>query len=79
MEKVPDTEEKDDFIIVSQSFEDDGREDSVQAPSRREQAVVEETETDEDNEFDLSDISAKAMSREEIIAAAEAEAFGEAR
>ncbi len=79
VEKVPDTEEKDDFIIVSQSFEDDGREDSVQAPSRREQAVAEETETDEDNEFDLSDISAKAMSREEIIAAAEAEAFGEAR
>lgn len=79
VEKVPDTEEKDDFIIVSQSFENDGREDSVQAPSRREQAVAEETETDEDNEFDLSDISAKAMSREEIIAAAEAEAFGEAR
>ena len=79
VEKVPDTEEKDDFIIVSQPFEDDGREDSVQAPSRREQAVAEETETDEDNEFDLSDISAKAMSREEIIAAAEAEAFGEAR
>ena len=29
-----------------------------------------------DNEFDLSDISAKAQSREDIIAAAEKEAFG---
>ena len=34
---------------------------------------------EDDNEFDLSDISAKAQSREEIIAAAEAAAFTEAQ
>lgn len=59
VQTVPDTEEKEDFIIVT-------HEETVQQPAPAE----EETE-----EFDLSDISNQPMSREDIIAAAEEEAF----
>lgn len=51
------------------------------AADERHEAVLEQPAEENDNqqtdEFDLSDISAKAQSREEIIAAAEKEAFKE--
>ena len=75
---VPDTEEKQDFIITQ-------REESAPAPT--EQQVVKAAEMTEkvstldieSDEFDLSDITAtpKEPSREDIIAAAEAAAFSE--
>ena len=80
---VPDTEEKDDFII-SQS----------EKPARSEQSGIfdnaghtdysERSRHSDDtdpspasDDFDLSDIKGGPMSREEIIAAAEAAAFAE--
>ena len=64
---VPDTEEKkDDFIVINESQE-----------SSNEQ--IEQLEATIDQEMDLSDVTAepKEMSREDIIAAAEAEAYEE--
>ena len=64
---VPDTEEKkDDFIVINESQE-----------SSNEQ--IEQLEATIDEEMDLSDVTAepKEMSREDIIAAAEAEAYEE--
>lgn len=106
VENVPDTEEKNDFII-SQSeeprqeekhenvfreevFEDRPRRQR-RSPMYANKAEEDEEESDEkrketppadgsgEEEFDLSDISANPAdkSREEIIAAAEAAAFGE--
>ena len=86
VENVPDTEVKDDFII-SQNTE-------TKAPEKHENVfkeevfedrvvkkvnTVETTDSQEEDEFDLSDISAqpKILSREDIIAAAEAAAFAE--
>ncbi len=79
---VPNTEPKDDFLIVEPVVEEqkhvtvfkehvysqDGNDDEVK------KSPTKETITDE---FDLSDISAnpRELSREDIIAAAEAEAF----
>ena len=64
---VPDTEEKkDDFIVINESQE-----------SSNEQ--IEQLEATIDQEMDLSDVTAepKEMSREDIIAAAEEEAYEE--
>ena len=86
VENVPDTEVKDDFII-SQNTE-------TKEPEKHENVFKEEvfedravkkvntaatTDSQEEDEFDLSDISAqpKIQSREDIIAAAEAAAFAE--
>ena len=72
VEIVPDTEEKDDFYISS------ANETKNRAPQASiDQPLRNNEEEDNDEEFDLSHISAKAMTREEIIAAAEAEAFSQ--
>ena len=73
VEIVPDTEEKDDFYISSSA-----NETKISAPQASiDQPLRNNEEEDNDEEFDLSHISAKAMTREEIIAAAEAEAFSQ--
>ena len=73
VEIVPDTEEKDDFYISSSA-----NETKISAPQASiDQPLMNNEEEDNDEEFDLSHISAKAMTREEIIAAAEAEAFSQ--
>ena len=73
VEIVPDTEEKDDFYISSSA-----NETKISAPQASiDQPLRNNEEENNDEEFDLSHISAKAMTREEIIAAAEAEAFSQ--
>lgn len=73
---VPTTEVKNDFII-SQDTEKQEAEDVVASTVTEEITTTATQESDD--EFDLSDISAepKEMSREDIIAAAEAAAFAE--
>ena len=63
---VPDTEENDDFIVV-QSESSEYSDDS-ESPENSDPAA---------DDFDLSDIKGGPMSKEEIIAAAEAAAFAE--
>mgnify|MGYP006385339449 CR=1 FL=1 len=67
---VPDTEEKDDFIITHDIPQNQTGEEQHKVPDV-------EIETEDNDEFDLSDISAtpKSQSREDIIAAAEAAAY----
>ena len=65
---VPDTEQQQNFII----------EQEKPAPSSTALPVENEPEASLGDEFDLSDISHKEKSREEIIAEAEAAAFAEA-
>ena len=65
---VPDTEQQQNFII----------EQEKPAPSSTALPVENELEASLGDEFDLSDISHKEKSREEIIAEAEAAAFAEA-
>ena len=91
VENVPSTEENNDFIIVNpeteanaeaavQTLERQKSKRDRRAPMYRQaekaQPVADKEETDAE-EFDLSDISAKEKSREDIIAAAEAAAFAE--
>lgn len=70
VQTVPDTNENDGFLIMR-------NQEPVTVP------VVEETTKPEaepqtlDEDFDLSDITARPQSREDIIAAAEAQAFAE--
>lgn len=89
VEIVPDTEVKQDFIIAQDGNEEEPEKHKTifkekvfdEHESAHDEApapVAERVEAAlEDDEFDLSDISAKEQSREEIIAAAEAEAFKE--
>ena len=77
---VPDTEEKDDFIITHDIPQNqNGEEQPKRNVNNQEKPKAPEVDIDtEDNdEFDLSDISAtpKSQSREDIIAAAEAAAY----
>ena len=81
VETVPDVETKDDFIIVSSDIEQaaaaapaEGRQPEASEPAAAKTAYEEEKD-----EFDLSDIKTtpEKMSKEDIIAAAEAAAFGE--
>ena len=77
---VPDTEEKDDFIITHDIPQNQtGEELPKRNVNNQEKPKAPEVDIDtEDNdEFDLSDISAtpKSQSREDIIAAAEAAAY----
>ena len=77
---VPDTEEKDDFIITHDIPQNQtGEEQPKRNVNNQEKPKAPEVDIDtEDNdEFDLSDISAtpKSQSREDIIAAAEAAAY----
>ena len=84
VENVPDTEVKSDFII-SQQPQEEKKHINVfheEVYEERKKVQVKEKPKDKENieeEFDLSDISAtpKQMSREDIIAAAEAAAFAE--
>ena len=77
---VPDTEEKDDFIITHDIPRNQtGEEQPKRNVNNQEKpkAPEVEIETEDNDEFDLSDISAtpKSQSREDIIAAAEAAAY----
>lgn len=77
---VPDTEEKDDFIITHDIPQNQNSEEKPKRNvNNQEQPKVPdvEIETEDNDEFDLSDISAtpKSQSREDIIAAAEAAAY----
>ena len=91
VENVPSTEVKDDFIIsqdaqtplaeekhINVFKEEVFTEKSVETVQETEVQVEVKDEKKESDEFDLSDITAqpKELSREEIIAAAEAAAFG---
>ena len=53
------------------------RSDDAPCAARSETAAAAPAAAESDDEFDLSDISAREKSREEIIAAAEAAAFAE--
>ncbi len=87
VENVPDTEVKDDFIITknAEKKEPEKHENVFKEEVFEDRKIrVEESPTVdapqvEEDEFDLSDISAqpKEQSREDIIAAAEAAAFAE--
>ena len=77
---VPDTEEKDDFIITHDIPQNQtGEEQPKRNVNNQEKPKAPEVDidTEDNNEFDLSDISAtpKSQSREDIIAAAEAAAY----
>ena len=71
---VPDTEEKEDFIITRDIPVDEA---GNTTESRRKPQVDVPAVEDDSEEFDLSDITAtpKSQSREDIIAAAEAAAY----
>lgn len=83
VESVPDTDATTDFIIPSagapepvvEKHENVFREEVFTERQSPEPAPPAEGKPAEEDEFDLSGISAKAQSREAIIAAAEAEAF----
>ena len=77
---VPDTEEKADFIISNSTDEShDVPKDNKASAKAAEMAEEVISPTVASDEFDLSDITAtpKELSREDIIAAAEAAAFSE--
>ncbi len=90
VEALPDTRESDAFIVKKGPKHADGEKhptafrervftERESAVTERHEAVMEQTADGgaaDSSEFDLSDISAKAQSREDIIAAAEREAFG---
>ncbi|HEY9551967.1 MAG TPA: ribonuclease III [Prevotella sp.] len=87
VENVPDTEAKDDFIIGSDQEDNRQKHENVfkeEVFTERQSALIDrhvaiiseaESTTNKGDEFDLSDISAKALTREEIIAEAEKAAF----
>ena len=76
VQTVPETEVKDDFIIVKET-----EKKAEPAPAKEQKKAVADKPAGEEPEdiFDLSDITAapREMTREEIIAAAEAAAFAE--
>ena len=77
---VPDTEEKDDFIITHDIPQNQNSEEKPKRNVNNQEkpkAPEVDIDTEDSNEFDLSDISAtpKSQSREDIIAAAEAAAY----
>lgn len=82
VQSVPVTEVKSDFIITKES-ETEGKQVDVFCEKAYEETSQKDTEpkveVKEEEEFDLSDISStpKEMSKEDIIAAAEAAAFEE--
>lgn len=83
VQSVPDTAADQDFIIakgkpepvVGEPVEAASVKEADTEPEPERIPTVAVAEATDDDEFDLSDISAKAQSREEIIAAAEAAAF----
>lgn len=93
VENVPDTEQKpDDFIIVQQpeqhveeneqkhvtTFKTEVFDDVPPAPKAQKKVSSPADEEVDGDEFDLSDISMKGKSREDIIAEAEAAAWADA-
>ena len=77
---VPDTEEKDDFIITHDIPQNQTSEEQPKRNVNNQEkpkAPEVDIDTEDNDEFDLSDISAtpKSQSREDIIAAAEAAAY----
>lgn len=77
---VPDTEEKDDFIITHDIPQNQNSEEKPKSNVNNQEkpkAPEVDIDTEDNDEFDLSDISAtpKSQSREDIIAAAEAAAY----
>jgi ribonuclease-3 len=90
IENVPDTEEKTDFIISQDetaepvekhetAFKEEVFDEAQSATDERHEPIKEsdDKEAAKDDEFDLSDISAKTKDREDIIAMAEAAAFSD--
>ena len=87
VENVPDTEPKDDFIITQAPAEKDepaekkvsqGTKARRQADDTAKEVTEEVTPSNEEDEFDLSDITANPKTtREDIIAAAEEAAFAD--
>ena len=81
VENVPDTEQKEDFIIMKSISEKTSSGGNKPTKPRSEASALKNTakrppEADEADEFDLSDITATPKnSREDIIAAAEEAAF----
>ena len=79
VQTVPDTEVKDDFIIPQQQSkpEEETPVEVFREETTPDKQPVAEVSSTSDSEFDLSDITSepKEMSREDIIAAAEAAAF----
>ena len=73
VETVPDTEVKEDFIIIQDKAIQE------ETPQYNEEAQPQTADLPDNTgeEFDLSDISARPQSREDIIAAAEEKAFAE--
>ena len=76
---VPDTEEKNDFIITTNKEDNCEQKEKNIKPQAVEMTETSNPTTIQSDEFDLSDITAKpkTQSREDIIAAAEAAAFAE--
>ena len=76
---VPDTEEKNDFIITANKEDNCEHKEKGIKPQAVEMTETSNPTTIQSDEFDLSDITAKpkTQSREDIIAAAEAAAFAE--
>lgn len=76
---IPDTDETQTFMTTTQPDNGPKHETVFRQKVYDENESANNTDTDrcQDDEFDLSDISAKEMSREDIIAAAEKAAFEE--
>lgn len=79
VQAIPDTEVKQDFLITKSEPATESP-DTLAKEEKPTEAVAPTTKSAQtsDEEFDLSDISAKPQSREDIIAAAEEMAFAEA-
>ena len=74
---VPDTEQEQNFIIEQEHTETPAEESSTPKRSQKVRKSQDNQSDSSDAEFDLSDISHKEKSREDIIAEAEAAAFAE--
>ena len=79
VQAIPDTEVKQDFLItkLEPATESPATIAKEEKPTEAVASTIKNVQTS-DEEFDLSDISAKPQSREDIIAAAEEMAFAEA-
>ena len=79
VQAIPDTEVKQDFLITKSepATESPATIAKEEKPTEVAMPTIKSAQTS-DEEFDLSDISAKPQSREDIIAAAEEMAFAEA-
>lgn len=79
VQAIPDTEVKQDFLItkLKPATESPATIAKEEKPTEVAMPTIKSAQTS-DEEFDLSDISAKPQSREDIIAAAEEMAFAEA-